>query len=181
LQILSYFPPIILDTVASQEFYSIVLTCRRLYKVALPFLYRGLNCVWHNIELSLREYSAFKNFLITINTYPERAAWFQSVSFSWHEMSTKTWGTIFQFCSRLSSMHTLKLHVLCENGLYNGAGRALGIRSLEEICFSKLLHYPSLHHLSKLPLKNVIVNDARTTPMDVRSLYTLPMARKPNY
>jgi hypothetical protein len=32
-------------------------------------------------------------------------------------MSTKTWGTVFQLCSGLSSMHTLKLHVLCEDGL----------------------------------------------------------------
>jgi hypothetical protein len=80
LQILLYFPPITPNTIASQEFYNMVLTYRRLYKVTLPFLYRGLNCVWHNIELSLRECSAFKNFLSTINTYPERTAWVQSAS-----------------------------------------------------------------------------------------------------
>jgi hypothetical protein len=70
-------------------------------------------------------------------------------------------------------MHTLKLRDLCEDGLYDDTGLALRVRPLE-ICFSKLLHYHSLHNLSKLPPKNVTVHNAGITPMDVKSFYTLP-------
>jgi hypothetical protein len=136
LRILSYYEPKTPETTARPEFYSLILTCKLLHKVTLPFLYRDINCVWYSTEHSLRECSAFKSFIRTINTYPERAAWVQSAPFSWHELSTKTWRTIFRLCSRLSSLHTLKLRVLCENEpFYRGL--------LEAYCHA--------HHTSRVP------------------------------
>jgi hypothetical protein len=168
LRILSYYEPKTPETTARPEFYSLILTCKLLHKVTLPFLYRDINCVWYSTEHSLRECSAFKSFIRTINTYPERAAWVQSASFSWNELSTKTWRTIFRLCSRLSSLHTLKLRVLCENEPFPHR-EFVEPCSSTEICFSKLVH-----NLSKLPLQDVTVEYARITSWDIESFYALP-------
>jgi hypothetical protein len=111
LHIFSSFDPVSLskEPTSSRDRYSTALACRRLYRVALPLLYRDIR--FDCKSLMGKDRFALETFIQTLDTHQERAAWVQSAHFSLHEDETRMWSEITNLCSTLHSVHIVVLRI----------------------------------------------------------------------
>lgn len=98
------------STLKQSDIFHLILTCRRrFYLAALPLLYRSLQ--FHD-SLCKPRYGipwSLMQMLCTIVAHPDRASWVQSSQFFWPARHVELWHCIFDFLSRLSSLHDFKL------------------------------------------------------------------------
>jgi hypothetical protein len=89
----------------TQDICSIILTCRRFYRVALH------DVLYREIEFWRGDAARFTRFLHTITVHPEHASSVRDAFFTWSRRDAKAWELAFDIIPRLSSMHTLALQV----------------------------------------------------------------------
>jgi hypothetical protein len=89
----------------TQDICSIILTCRRFYRVALH------DVLYREIEFWRGDAARFTRFLHTITVHPEHASSVRDAVFTWSRGDAKAWELAFDIIPRLSSMHTLALQV----------------------------------------------------------------------
>ncbi|KUJ10801.1 uncharacterized protein LY89DRAFT_251059 [Mollisia scopiformis] len=140
------------DVLTTEDIYNVMLTCKRLYRVGIPLLYRTTQFNSPNIARPPH----LSNLLRMIDLEPRRGSWVQLASVGWPGNHEKMWSKTFELVSIFHSPQSIEFHVM-------------SWREDKDLNFARFLG-----ECTNTSLRTVTVEDHNLRIKDIVAFYALP-------